>query len=50
AGVLAARVPAAMVLVRNATGISHSAAEHVALEDAAAGATIVLRALEEVAR
>jgi N-carbamoyl-L-amino-acid hydrolase len=46
AGVLAARVPAAMVLVRNATGVSHSAAEHVELEDAAAGAMLILQALE----
>jgi beta-ureidopropionase / N-carbamoyl-L-amino-acid hydrolase len=50
AGVLAARIPAAMVLVRNATGVSHAAAEHVDLHDAAAGATIVARALEAVAR
>jgi N-carbamoyl-L-amino-acid hydrolase len=49
AGVLAARVPAAMVLVRNATGVSHSPAEHVELEDAAAGATLLLRALQELA-
>jgi N-carbamoyl-L-amino-acid hydrolase len=49
AGVLAARVPAAMVLVRNATGVSHAAAEHVELEDAAAGATLILRALEGLA-
>ncbi|WP_445152244.1 hydantoinase/carbamoylase family amidase [Baekduia sp. Peel2402] len=45
AGLLAPRVPAAMVLVRNATGISHSPAEHVELDDAAAGATAILHAL-----
>jgi beta-ureidopropionase / N-carbamoyl-L-amino-acid hydrolase len=45
AGLLAARVPAAMVLVRNATGVSHSPAEHVELDDAAAGATAILEAL-----
>lgn len=45
AGLLAPHVPAAMVLVRNATGVSHSPAEHVELEDAAAGATAILRAL-----
>jgi beta-ureidopropionase / N-carbamoyl-L-amino-acid hydrolase len=45
AGILARRVPAAMVLVRNATGVSHSPAEHVELDDAAAGATAILRAL-----
>ncbi|HET6506911.1 MAG TPA: Zn-dependent hydrolase [Baekduia sp.] len=45
AGLLAPHVPAAMVLVRNATGISHSPVEHVELEDAAAGATAILEAL-----
>lgn len=45
AGLLAPHVPAAMVLVRNATGISHSPAEHVELGDAALGATAILRAL-----
>lgn len=44
AGLLAPHVPAAMVLVRNATGISHSPAEHVELDDAAAGATAILEA------
>lgn len=34
AGVLAPRIPAAMVLVRNPTGISHTPAEYVELEDA----------------
>jgi N-carbamoyl-L-amino-acid hydrolase len=50
AGLIAARLPAAMVLVRNATGVSHSPAEHVELEDAAFGAELVLRLLEEPAR
>jgi beta-ureidopropionase / N-carbamoyl-L-amino-acid hydrolase len=45
AGLLAPHVPAAMVLVRNATGISHSPAEHFELDDAAAGATTILHAL-----
>ena len=45
AGLLAPHVPAAMVLVRNATGISHSPAEHVEPDDAAAGATAILHAL-----
>lgn len=49
AGNLAPHVPAAMVLVRNATGVSHSPAEHVELEDAAVGATMILRLLEDVA-
>lgn len=46
AGVLAEHVPAAMLLVRNATGISHSPQEAVELEDAAIAARIVERALE----
>jgi beta-ureidopropionase / N-carbamoyl-L-amino-acid hydrolase len=45
AGVLAERIPAAMVLVRNATGISHAPEEHVALEDAAVAARVAERAL-----
>ena len=49
AGILAARVPAAMVLVRNATGVSHAAREHVELADAAQAATLILRVLDEVA-
>ena len=48
AGVLGERVPAGMVLVRNASGISHSPDEHVELEDAAQAATEVLRAVEEL--
>ncbi len=50
AGVLAERIPAAMVLVRNATGISHSPDEAVDLEDAALAARVVQRALDEPAR
>jgi N-carbamoyl-L-amino-acid hydrolase len=49
AGLVAARRPAAMVLVRNPTGISHAAAEDVALADAAAGATAILDLLEAIA-
>jgi N-carbamoyl-L-amino-acid hydrolase len=49
AGILAPHVPAAMVLVRNATGVSHSAAEHVELADAAAAATLILTTLEGLA-
>jgi beta-ureidopropionase / N-carbamoyl-L-amino-acid hydrolase len=48
AGLLAARVSAAMVLVRNETGVSHSPAERVELEDAAFGTELVLRLLEEL--
>jgi N-carbamoyl-L-amino-acid hydrolase len=49
AGVLAAKLPAGMVFVRNPTGVSHAPEEDVSLEDAAAGATAMLRALEELA-
>ncbi len=45
AGVLAERVPAAMLLVRNETGVSHSPAEKVDLADAAVAARVVERAL-----
>jgi N-carbamoyl-L-amino-acid hydrolase len=48
AGVLAERVPAAMLLVRNPTGVSHSPQETVSLEDAAIAARVVRRALELV--
>jgi acetylornithine deacetylase/succinyl-diaminopimelate desuccinylase-like protein len=49
AGVLAERLPAAMLFVRNATGVSHSPEETVSLEDAAVAAEVVARALEELA-
>jgi beta-ureidopropionase / N-carbamoyl-L-amino-acid hydrolase len=49
AGLIAARLPAAMVLVRNETGVSHSPHEHVELEDAAFGAELVLRLMRELA-
>jgi N-carbamoyl-L-amino-acid hydrolase len=49
AGVVAERLPAGMVLVRNPTGISHSPAERVSLDDAAAAASVVLDALEGLA-
>ena len=48
AGVLAERVPAGMLLVRNETGISHSPEESVSLDDAATAAQVVQRALELV--
>jgi N-carbamoyl-L-amino-acid hydrolase len=47
AGLIAARLPAAMVLVRNETGVSHSPEERVDLEDAAFGTELVLRLLRE---
>ncbi len=49
AGVLAERIPAGMVLVRNATGVSHAPEETVDLEDAAIAARVVERALASVA-
>ena len=48
AGVLAERIPAAMVLVRNEQGISHSPQETVDLEDAAIAARVLERALAGV--
>jgi N-carbamoyl-L-amino-acid hydrolase len=44
AGILAARVPTAMLFVRNPTGVSHAPAEHAEPDDRAAGA----RALADV--
>jgi N-carbamoyl-L-amino-acid hydrolase len=49
AGILAQRIPAGMIFVRNATGVSHSPAEHVELADAAVAATAVLATLERLA-
>jgi N-carbamoyl-L-amino-acid hydrolase len=49
AGVVAARRPAGMVLVRNETGISHSPQEEISLEDAAVGARALTAAVEELA-
>jgi beta-ureidopropionase / N-carbamoyl-L-amino-acid hydrolase len=49
AGVIAQRRPAGMILVRNATGVSHAPAEHVELEDAAVAARVVQAALEALA-
>jgi N-carbamoyl-L-amino-acid hydrolase len=47
---VAEHVPAAMILVRNETGVSHSPAEQVELEDAAVAARIAARALSELGR
>jgi beta-ureidopropionase / N-carbamoyl-L-amino-acid hydrolase len=49
AGVVAEHVPAAMLFVRNPTGVSHSPEEMVDLEDAATAARVVARALESLA-
>jgi N-carbamoyl-L-amino-acid hydrolase len=48
-GILAARLQAALVLVRNRSGVSHAPGEHVELEDAAAGVEALVGALEAVA-
>jgi N-carbamoyl-L-amino-acid hydrolase len=45
AGVLAERIPAAMVLVRNATGVSHAPEEEIDLADAVLSAQVVADAL-----
>jgi beta-ureidopropionase / N-carbamoyl-L-amino-acid hydrolase len=50
AGVLSSRLPAAMVLVRNPAGVSHSPEEAVELADAAFGAELLLRLVEELHR
>jgi len=49
AGFLAARVPTAMLFVRNPTGISHSPAEHADLADCEAGVRALAAVLEDLA-
>jgi N-carbamoyl-L-amino-acid hydrolase len=49
AGVLAARVPAAMLFVRNPTGVSHSPAEHAELADCEAGVRALAAVLAALA-
>ena len=49
AGVLAARLPAAMLFVRNPTGVSHSPAEHAEPADCAAGVAALAAVLAELA-
>jgi N-carbamoyl-L-amino-acid hydrolase len=49
AGVLAARLPAAMLFVRNPTGVSHSPAEHAELADCEAGVAALATVLAELA-
>ncbi len=46
AGVVGARIPAAMLLVRNPTGVSHSPEEQLELEDAEVAVEVLSRALE----
>jgi N-carbamoyl-L-amino-acid hydrolase len=49
AGILAERIPAGMLLVRNERGVSHCAQEEVDLADAEAGVERMVRALEALA-
>ena len=49
AGVLAARLPAAMLFVRNPSGVSHSPAEHADMADCEAGVVALAAVLEELA-
>ncbi|SDY76805.1 N-carbamoyl-L-amino-acid hydrolase [Geodermatophilus africanus] len=49
AGVLAARVPTAMLFVRNPTGVSHSPAEHATADDCTAGVRALAAVLEDLA-
>ena len=49
AGVLAARVPAAMLFVRNPSGVSHSPAEHAGQADCLAGVAALAAVLEDLA-
>jgi beta-ureidopropionase / N-carbamoyl-L-amino-acid hydrolase len=49
AGVLAARVPTAMLFVRNPTGVSHSPAEHAAADDCRAGVRALAAVLGDLA-
>jgi N-carbamoyl-L-amino-acid hydrolase len=49
AGVLAARVPAGMLFVRNPTGVSHSPAEHAEPRDCATGVRALAAVLEDLA-
>jgi beta-ureidopropionase / N-carbamoyl-L-amino-acid hydrolase len=50
AGVLAARIPTAMLFVRNPTGVSHSPAEHADLADCEAGVRALALVLAELAK
>ncbi|WP_320781022.1 allantoate amidohydrolase [Streptomyces sp. CRN 30] len=50
AGILSGTVPAAMLFVRNPTGVSHSPAEHAAEDDCVAGVTALADVLEGLAR
>ncbi|MCP2258729.1 N-carbamoyl-L-amino-acid hydrolase [Streptoalloteichus tenebrarius] len=49
AGILAARVPTAMLFVRNPTGVSHAPAEHAEPDDCEAGVAALVSVLEHLA-
>ena len=49
AGVLASRIPTAMLFVRNPTGVSHSPAEHAEPADCASGVLALAAVLEDLA-
>jgi N-carbamoyl-L-amino-acid hydrolase len=49
AGILSAHVPAAMLFVRNPTGVSHAPAEHAELADCLAGVEALADVLDELA-
>jgi N-carbamoyl-L-amino-acid hydrolase len=49
AGILAPRLPAGMVFVRNPSGVSHAPEEEVDMEDAAVAANALLTTLERLA-
>jgi beta-ureidopropionase / N-carbamoyl-L-amino-acid hydrolase len=49
AGVLAARIPAAMLFVRNPSGVSHSPAEHAEMADCEAGVSALTAVLADLA-
>jgi beta-ureidopropionase / N-carbamoyl-L-amino-acid hydrolase len=49
AGVLAVRLPAAMLFVRNPTGVSHAPAEHADLADCEAGVAALAAVLADLA-
>ncbi len=48
AGILAAKVPTAMLFVRNPSGVSHSPAEHADLADCEAGVRALAAVLEDL--
>jgi N-carbamoyl-L-amino-acid hydrolase len=50
AGILAGHVPAAMLFVRNPTGVSHAPAEHAEPDDCEAGVAALATVLEYLAR